>query len=279
MSVYIASINSGSNGNCYYVGNDEEAVLIDAGISVRETERRMTRMGLNLHRVKAIFVSHEHGDHITGVPGLSKKYRIPVYITPGTLNAANIPVEAELTRPFIAGAEVQVGSLTVQAFIKHHDADDPHSFVVRQGNCRIGVFTDVGQVCDNLLQHFSICNAVFLEANYCEDMLRNGSYPYHLKRRISGGHGHLSNSQALSLFEKHGSHLSHLILAHLSKNNNDPQLVERIFTEKTGATKIVVASRYNETEVFRVEVQGEKAMVFSARKTNNAIHVKQLSLF
>src|SRR6186713_1408786 len=100
MPLYISSINSGSNGNCYYVGNSKEAVLIDAGISCRETERRMNRLGIQISSVKAIFVSHEHGDHITGVPAISKKYRIPVYITPSTHNSSNIPIEPELTIPF-----------------------------------------------------------------------------------------------------------------------------------------------------------------------------------
>lgn len=279
MSLYIASINSGSNGNCYYVGNDEEAVLIDAGISCRETERRMNRMGLNIQNVKAIFVSHEHGDHITGVPGLSRKYKIPVYITPRTLGAANIPLDAALTYEFTAGTSVQMGRMQVQAFVKFHDADDPHSFVITQGRSRVGVFTDIGKVCDNLLQYFTACNAVFLESNYCETMLRDGSYPYHLKRRISGGHGHLSNTQALDLFVNHTGSLSYLILSHLSKNNNDPLLVERLFTEKAGNTKIVVASRYNETAVYRIDEVEMELTNLPVVKRQRLLSAKQLTLF
>lgn len=226
-------------------------------------------MALDIRKVKAIFVSHEHGDHITGVPGLSKKYNIPVYITQPTLLAARIPVDTALLNDFTTGQAVGVGRLSVQAFVKFHDANDPHSFVVTQGNCRIGVFTDIGRVCDRLLQYFTTCSAIFLEANYCEEMLQKGSYPFHLKKRISGGQGHLSNSQALDLFEKHGSHLSHLILSHLSKNNNDPQLVETLFTRSAGTTRIIVASRYQETEVYQVQepVRMVPLQVFVKEKT------------
>src|ERR1700733_13630896 len=102
MPLYISSLNSGSNGNCYYVGNDHEAVLIDAGISCRETERRMKRLGLAMSAVKAIFVSHEHSDHITGLPGISKKYQLPVYITAATYSSGGVPIEEHLIRSFRA---------------------------------------------------------------------------------------------------------------------------------------------------------------------------------
>src|SRR5450631_777143 len=101
MSLFIASLNSGSNGNCYYVGNEHEAVLVDAGISCRETERRMLRLGLSMRKVKAIFVSHEHSDHINGIPVLSKKYRLPVYITQATLRNSGIRIDKLLIRPFL----------------------------------------------------------------------------------------------------------------------------------------------------------------------------------
>lgn len=130
MSLFITSLNSGSNGNCYYIGNDTEAVLIDAGISCRETERRMKKLGLSMSLVKAIFVSHEHTDHITGVPGLSKKYQLPVYITSATFQNSRIPVQDHLISGFGPNKPVTIGGLSVKAFTKSHDAVDPHSFII-----------------------------------------------------------------------------------------------------------------------------------------------------
>lgn len=276
MSLFISSLNSGSNGNCYYIGNKTEAVLVDAGISCRETERRMSRLGLSMAIVKAIFVSHEHADHITGIRMLSKKYQLPVYITPGTLRSAGRILEKELIRSFTAGQEITIGQLFIKAFQKSHDAVDPHSFMITADGVNIGVFTDIGNCCEQVINHFKQCHAAFLESNYCEDMLMNGNYPYVLKKRIGGDNGHLSNRQALELFTRHrSSQLSHLILSHLSKHNNTPELVERLFSPIAGATKIVVASRYEETPVFCIE--GSEAR-YPYENSSQPI-VQQLSLF
>lgn len=254
MPVFYASLNSGSNGNCYYIGNSKEAVLIDAGISCREIEKRMKRLGLKMDMVKAIFVSHEHSDHITGIPALSKKFQLPVYITKATFQSAGIPVDENLIVSFKAEQDIQFGSLSIRAFAKSHDASDPHSFVVSGESINVGVFTDIGNVCASVIKYFKQCHAVFLESNYCPDMLMKGSYPYHLKKRISGGNGHLSNEEALQLFLQHRTkHLQHLLLCHLSKNNNSTTIVEKMFGENAGKTQITVASRYNETALFRLD--------------------------
>jgi phosphoribosyl 1,2-cyclic phosphodiesterase len=251
MSLYITSLNSGSNGNCYYVGNGHEAVLIDAGISCRETERRMLRLGLNMQKVRAIFISHEHSDHIRGVELLAKKYKLPVYITPQTQQSGRLIIENSIT--FAGYQPVQVGGMSITAFPKFHDAAHPHSFIISQGGITVGVFTDIGAPCDHLISHFKQCHAAFLEANYDEDMLQNGRYPWHLKNRIRGGHGHLSNKQALDIFTMHRpEHMSHLLLAHLSKDNNDPQLVHNLFSAHAQNTRIIVASRYEETPVYHI---------------------------
>lgn len=254
MGLFITSLNSGSNGNCYYVGNNTEAVLVDAGISCRETEKRMLRLGLPMTNVKAIFVSHEHADHINGIRVLSKKYQLPVYITTATLRAAGFIVEKSLIRHFSAQQPVVIDGLTITAFPKFHDASDPHSFMISSAGVNVGVFTDIGVCCNKVTSYFKQCHAAFLESNYCEDMLMNGNYPYVLKKRISSDNGHLSNTQALDLFTRHrGTHLSHLILSHLSKNNNTPELVDQLFKQKAENTKIVVASRFEETGIFCIE--------------------------
>ncbi|WP_019990711.1 MBL fold metallo-hydrolase [Rudanella lutea] len=253
MSLFISSLNSGSNGNCYYVGNQQEAVLIDAGISCRETERRMDRLGLSMKTVKAIFISHEHSDHIVGVDRLARKYKLPVYITPGTLRNTRLSESAITFQPLRGYEPVLVGDLSVTAFPKQHDAADPHSFLISFGGINVGVFTDIGTPCTHVIDHFKQCHAAFLEANYDDDLLALGRYPYFLKQRISGDNGHLSNQQALDLFLTHRpTYMSHLLLAHLSRDNNSPQVVADLFTPHLAHTQLIVASRYAETAVYQV---------------------------
>lgn len=253
MSVMIASLNSGSNGNAYYVGTAEDAVLVDAGISCREIERRMTRLGLSMEKLRAVFISHEHNDHIGGVSVLARKFRLPVYMTTATETGMRIPAPVSFIRRFKADEPVQVGQLEVTGFTKTHDAADPHSFIIRHRHIQIGVFTDLGRVCDNLKKHFTGCHAAFLESNYDVEMLEQGRYPEHLKKRIRGGEGHLSNDEAWELFQQcRGEQMSHLLLSHLSRNNNTHEKVKELFSRDTGNTHIVIASRYRPSEVFTI---------------------------
>ncbi|MVN22439.1 MBL fold metallo-hydrolase [Mucilaginibacter arboris] len=276
MSLFIASLNSGSNGNCYYIGNEEEAVLIDAGMSCLETEKRMKRLALPMSRVKAIFISHEHSDHIRGLEVLSKKYKLPVYITPLTQHFGNLQLEQP--KPFQAFEPVAIGNLSVKAFPKNHDACEPHSFVVSCNGINVGVFTDIGSVCQQLILHFKHCNAVFMEANYDDEMLMKGRYPYHLKQRIRGGKGHLSNAQALEVFNVHRPpFLSHLLLSHLSKDNNCPELVQKLFNEHANGTEIIVASRYSETAIYHIN--GLFRTNLKQKRVEVAREQMQLSLF
>ncbi|HUR11259.1 MAG TPA: MBL fold metallo-hydrolase [Flavitalea sp.] len=258
MALHITSLNSGSNGNCYYIGNNEDAILIDAGISCRETEKRLKRLQLSIQRIKAIFISHEHSDHIRGVEVLHRKYKLPVYITDATRSGGCLSLDTNLTRTFRASDTINIGNLSVKAFPKLHDACDPFSFVIGYRHLRVGVFTDIGRACEQVKHHFHQCHAAFLEANYDEEMLENGSYPYHLKRRIRGDKGHLSNMQALALFQQHRpSFMSHLFLSHLSENNNCPDRVSNLFNQHAGSTKIIIASRYEETPVYLIASEAE----------------------
>ena len=256
MSLSIASLNSGSNGNCYFIGNGNEAVFIDAGLSCRETELRMKRLGLNMSLVKAIFISHEHSDHIQGVSQIVAKYKIPIYFSQPTLKEAGFGRIRKHAFHFTATQPVMIGGLRITAFKKKHDACDPHSFIISAAKTNIGVFTDIGEPCDQLIHYFKQCHAAFLETNYDEDMLQNGSYPVYLKNRISGGSGHLSNRQALDLYLKHRpSFMSHLLLSHLSRENNSPELVESLFTSVPAETRIIIASRYQETALYQITAE------------------------
>jgi len=276
MSLFIASLNSGSNGNCYYIGNGQEAVLVDAGISCLETEKRMGRLGLSLEKVKAVFVSHEHGDHIRGLEVLSRKYKLPVFITPKT--QLNGRLELENAISFRTFQPVQIGGLLITAFPKQHDAADPHSFIISCNKVTVGVFTDIGAVCKNVVHYFKQCHAVFMEANYEGEMLQKGRYPYHLKNRIRSGKGHLSNAQALQVFTTHRPpFMSHLLLAHLSKDNNCPDLVAKMFGQQAAGTEIAVASRDTESAVYFVDGLFDNDLL--GKQRNAAAKPMQLSLF
>lgn len=275
MSLFIAAINSGSNGNCYYVGNQQEAVLIDAGVSCRETEQRMLKLGLSIKKVKAIFISHEHSDHISGLVSLVKKYKIPVYITEATFKNSNPKIDDKLLHHYAGAEPIKIGTLSILPFSKYHDAADPFSYVIEFAGIRVGVFTDIGKVCDRLVKHFKQCHAAFLESNYDEIMLERGGYPLALKNRIRNGNGHLSNKQAAELFIKHKpAHMSYLLLSHLSKNNNSPKIVKDLFESIAGNVKIVIASRNKETGVYHIRQQKANTKL----KTTDALEV-QLSLF
>lgn len=253
MSLYVTALNSGSNGNCYYAGNEEEAILVDAGLSCRETEKRMLRLGLSMTTVRAVFISHEHNDHIFGLQALARKYQLPVYITDRTRLNSSVQLPPQLVHCFNPFQPVQVGNISIYAFPKFHDAADPHSFIVSSATTRVGILTDIGAPCNYVVDSFSRCHAVFLESNYDENLLMKGRYPWHLKQRIRGGKGHLSNTQALQLFMHHrSSSMTHLFLSHLSRENNSPELVDQLFQPYSSLAKIVVTSRYRETEVYKI---------------------------
>jgi phosphoribosyl 1,2-cyclic phosphodiesterase len=253
MDLFVTALNSGSNGNCYYVGNEEEAVLVDVGISCREVEKRMNRLKLPLAKIKALFISHEHSDHCRGIKILSKKHNLPIFITTGTLQRTDLDPENPLIRILFPYQPVTIGKLVITAFPKFHDANDPQSFVIKYNDVCVGVFTDIGIPCDHVIKHFKCCNAVFLESNYDTHMLASGHYPYHLKRRINGEKGHLSNQQALDLFKQHKpAFMSHIFLSHISKENNDLSLVYNLFQSHAEGVKIVLTSRTTEIDVFKI---------------------------
>lgn len=252
MALFFASLNSGSNANCYYVGTKEYGVLVDAGLSAKQTAKRLEHLGLSLAHIRAIFISHEHIDHVNGLAELANAIDHPVYITNATF-ARFRQLKHGKNIHFCCGDSIKIQDMAIHAFGKMHDGIDPHSFVVERAGVRVGVFTDIGNACEKLKHHFSHCHAAILESNYDEKMLHNGRYPPFLKHRIRGEKGHLSNHQALELFRNHKSpFLQTLVLGHLSKENNHPDIVRDLFEEHCGNVKIHVASRDTHSQLFFV---------------------------
>jgi phosphoribosyl 1,2-cyclic phosphodiesterase len=251
MSLCFASLNSGSNGNCYLVGIKDNYVLIDAGISMRETLKRLSRLSVTIEEIKAIFISHEHADHISGLQRIATTFQIPVYLSRKMYENSPLEINAKLVQHIQHGAVIQIGKLEITAFSKKHDAADPFSFVISRNKKRVGVFTDIGEPCENLIRHFNSCHAMFLETNYDEELLENGNYPIFLKQRIKSEIGHLSNAQALNLFLHHkNENLSHLFFSHISRENNTTDRIHNLFLPHAGNVKLIIADRHRETNLF-----------------------------
>jgi phosphoribosyl 1,2-cyclic phosphodiesterase len=244
--VQVCAIASGSNGNCYYVGNETDAILVDVGINRKQVLIRMAKAGIDVSKVRAIFISHEHSDHTRGVKVLAKVLNIPVYMTQKTFDVLWNPHRPGVYRLFEPGQPVQVASITVHPFLKRHDAVEPCSFRVETQGKNVGVLTDIGESCANVSGHFAKCDAVFLESNYDEQMLWEGTYPYVLKRRVASSVGHLSNVQALGIVTEHASErLAHIILSHLSGENNTPEMARSAFNVLNGRYSIHLTSRHD----------------------------------
>lgn len=249
----IAAIASGSNGNCYYLENRNDAVLIDAGISTRQIVTRMANLGLSMSRVRGVFISHEHADHVSGVDVLSRKYGVPVFMTRKTYASWGKAVDLPLLNFFSPGQRIALGRINVHPFLKSHDAAEPCSFSVFSERRTVAVMTDIGIQCSNVIAHLGNADAIFLESNYDDKMLSEGPYPDYLKKRIASHKGHLSNTQAGTLVLEHASsRLRHVFLSHLSEKNNTPELAHETFKACISRRNdlnltLSVTSRYQES--------------------------------
>ncbi len=220
MSIRFASLGSGSSGNATVICAEETIILLDCGFSVKETAKRLERIGLTLAQLSAVVVTHEHGDHIKGVPALVRKLGIPVYMTPGTYHSRDlgrIP-DLQLIHNY---QSFSVGAIHVTPVAVPHDAREPAQFVFSCQNKILGVLTDFGSITSHVIEAYSGCDALLLEANHDRTMLAYGSYPQSLKARVAGPWGHLSNEQAVALLEEvDTSNLQHLVVGHISEKNN-----------------------------------------------------------
>ena len=219
----VAVLASGSKGNATFVEMDGIRILIDAGISARRIKQELAALGESVEMLDGIFITHEHGDHIKGLPNLVKKYGIQIYSRPATFRAMSRYEElpGDCVNPIID--RIQLGRVAVRAFDIPHDAAAPVGYII-QGTSRCVVATDIGNVDDRLQQMLEGAQVLVLEANHDEEMLKQGSYPYNLKQRILGPLGHLSNRRMAQVVAELRRRPQKLILAHLSESNNRPEL-------------------------------------------------------
>ncbi len=222
-------LGSGSRGNATYLESGGTALLIDAGMSGRELQKRLAAIGVELAALDAILVTHEHNDHVQGVGVLSRRVKIPVHATPATFAAAaGIVNRLYSYNEFESGVPFQLRNLEIHPFSISHDTDDPVGFRISDGHVSFGYCTDTGKVSRLMLHRLASCQGLVLESNHDAAMLQNGSYPPYLKQRIRSSQGHLDNNQAAGFLRElvHES-LQHVVLAHLSEENNHPEIARQ----------------------------------------------------
>ncbi len=229
-----ASLGSGSKGNGTLIDDGTTCILVDLGFTLKETERRLRRLNKSPADAHAILVTHEHADHIHGVAPFARKYKQPVYLTPGTFNDKKMGAVPNLHKinchqPF------RIGTLGIEPVPVPHDAREPCQFVISSNGLKIGVLTDLGHISAYVERRYALCHALLLECNHDVEMLANGPYPYQLKQRVNGNHGHLNNEQAAGLLQKMElDALQHLVISHLSEKNNEPGLAAQAVSQVLG---------------------------------------------
>lgn len=219
---FVSVLSSGSCGNSFLAMSRGRGVLIDAGISCRELERRMSQFGTEPSQIDAVILTHEHTDHVRGARRFAQEFDVPVYGSRGTL--ALTPLQGVNMISFALSRELTIGHLHLRPFKVRHFAAEPVAFSVTVGSKKASIASDLGSVTPSVIESMSDSDIMFVEANYDEDMLLSGSYPDFLKRAINGDHGHLSNHAAGVLSRKASSRRTQrIVLVHLSKENNTPQ--------------------------------------------------------
>ena len=236
MCVSVTMLASGSRGNCAIVASTRTRILVDAGISCRETFKRMRSAGEDPHTLSAILITHEHSDHVYGLATLAKKLRIPVFMTAAThavwaramRNVNGVRPQIEKLERFESGHRFQIGDIEVKPFTIPHDAADPVGFTFRIEGSKVSVATDLGYLPVNVRDHLRKSDILIMESNHDVEMLRGGSYPWAVKQRVASNVGHLSNEKLADFFTgDYDNNAAFVVLAHLSEQNNHPEIARR----------------------------------------------------
>jgi phosphoribosyl 1,2-cyclic phosphodiesterase len=230
-SLQFSSLGSGSKGNGTLIRHGNCLLLVDCGFTLKETQKRLARLGVSAEQLDAVIVTHEHSDHIGGVGPLARKFNVPVYMTPGTERSRDIGKLPNIT--LIKSYQAfKIKSVDIIPVAVPHDATEPAQFVFAAGESRLGLLTDLGSITPHVEMHYQSCHALILEANHDPLMLASGQYPASLKQRVGGPWGHLSNQQAADfLWRIDRSKLQHLVVAHISQQNNTLDLAKAALSE------------------------------------------------
>jgi phosphoribosyl 1,2-cyclic phosphodiesterase len=227
MKLTFCSLSSGSSGNCYYLGNELHGILIDAGISATAIRRFLKDMDISMDTIMGVLVTHNHIDHIRGLEVLTRKNNLPAFTTSNIWKSILSPhgkITSDCIREIPLQQKFHLAGFDIEAFPVCHDAPETIGFHISSGNKKITIATDLGHICNISAPYIKEANLLVIESNYDEQMLVNGTYPYYLKERIKSDHGHLGNHQVSGfLADIVNNSLSHICLAHLSKNNNTPE--------------------------------------------------------
>jgi phosphoribosyl 1,2-cyclic phosphodiesterase len=253
----VISLQSGSSGNCFFVRSGQVQLLIDAGISGNAAENRLAERGFEIRKTTALLISHDHRDHAQNMGVFYRKYRLPVFVTGKTYDAARRSCNLgriEKLNWFVAGETLQFQHVQVHSIPTPHDGADGVAFVIDDGRRRVGVLSDLGHAFDGLREVLRSLDAVVIESNYDDEMLECGPYPPALKARIRGPRGHLSNLDAAQLVREGADRLQWACLCHLSAENNSPQVARETHAVFVGPHFTVhVAPRYEATDVLKVQ--------------------------
>jgi len=255
--VKVCLLASGSAGNAIYVQNGATRILIDAGLTGKQIEARLSAIGVDAQSLQGIVVSHEHSDHIKGVGVMARKYKFPVWMTQGTFDGSKKTFRGPERVRIIENDEgFVIGDLAFEAFSLPHDAADPVNYVVSDGTAKCAIATDMGVMTQLVYQRLKDVDFVVIESNYDRNMLMNGPYPWDLKKRISGRHGHLPNDGAAeTLCDLALEGVKQAVLAHLSEKNNHPDLAQKTCRDmmvERGIVKfpVTVALQDRPSEIF-----------------------------
>lgn len=256
-SIGLASIGSGSRGNGTLVRFGRSLFLIDCGFTVKQAEARLSRLGVRPGEITAILVTHEHADHASGVAAFAHKYAIPVHASYGTLSNRQYSL---VGNAFDGDVPFSIGDVLINPVRVPHDAREPTQFVLSQGETRIGVLSDLGCVTPHVVEQFSNTSLLMLEANHDVDSLEGGRYPPSLKKRIRSDLGHLSNGQSAELLEAVAHDALHVVIGHVSEENNHDSMLDRTFTplrERVRSMRVATQS----TGMPWIMLQGEAPVV------------------